>query len=183
MNVQVRRIQSLEAAKPYQASLFKLLETHRHILLDDAQRTGDGQRDSRLLVENTLNTIPYLWLLIDDFNRVWAAGALTDIQANRHAFLHGISDGALPEKAGITKTFLTLAKVAFEELGLLKIKAEFEADNRGAKGFCLRLGFQKEASFHQDICVNGQLRDVVIYTLPAEKLRTRLNSKNTMRGA
>lgn len=182
MNFQVRRIQSIEDAKPYQDSLFRLLETHRHILLDDGQRSGDWQQDSQLLVENTLSAMPYLWLLIDETDRVWAAGALTDIQANRHAFLHGVSDCALPEKAWITKTFWTLAKVAFEELGLLKIKAEFEADNRGAKGFCLRLGFQKEAMFHHDILVNGELRDVLIYTLPAERFRTRLNSKSTMRG-
>jgi hypothetical protein len=172
MNFQVRRIQSLEDAKPYQESLFRLLETHRHILLDDAQRSDNPQQDSRFLVENTLSAIPYLWLLIDEANRVWAAGALTDIQPNRHAFLHGISDSVLPEKAWITKTFWRLAKVAFEELKLLKIKAEFEADNRGAKGFCLRLGFQKEALFQHDILVNGELRDVFIYTFPAEKLRT-----------
>lgn len=173
MNFQVRRIHSIEDAKPYQDSLFELLKTHRHILLDDAQRSDNQQQDSQLLAKNTLSAIPYLWLLVDDSNRVWAAGALTDIQPDRHAFLHGISDFALPEKVGITKTFLALAKAAFEELRLLKIKAEFEADNRGAKGFCLRLGFQREALFHHDIRVNGQLRDVLVYTLSAEKFRTR----------
>jgi RimJ/RimL family protein N-acetyltransferase len=54
-------------------------------------------------------------------------------------------------------------------LALLKLKAEFEAHNAGAKGFCLRLGFQREALFKADVKLDGHLRDVAIYSLTAHR--------------
>lgn len=174
MPLRVCRIHSEAELAPYQDSLSRLLKTHRAILLDDAQRSGNGTQDTALLFANTASAIPCLWLLVDNENRVWAAGALTDVQPNRHAFLHGVSDPGLAIKTGITQTFLTLAKTAFEELHLQKIKAEFEANNRGAKGFCLRLGFNREAVFRQDIEVNGQCCDVLVYALSRQKFQADL---------
>lgn len=184
MTLRVLQIQSEKTLIPYRASLFALLKLHWVTLLDDGQQAtpqrlmNNPDTAAALLLENTLSAMPYLWLLVDENNRVWAAGALTDIQPGRHGFLHGVSDPDLNPKWGITQTFLALADMAFNELNLLSIKAEFEAHNRGATGFCRRLGFRKVALRERDIRVQGQLYDVALYTLSAERFREN-NSKAT----
>lgn len=175
----VCRIASLEELTPYQASMGDLLKRYRALLLDDASRSGEAERDARLLLENTAACVPWLWVLTDGACQVWAIAALSDIQPGRHAFLHGASHPALKRHSGrgggdIERTLLPVLQAAFQELGLLKLKAEFEADNAGAKGFCLRLGFRREALFKADIQVGGRLRDVAIYSLSAQRYRENL---------
>lgn len=167
----VRQIQTPSDLMPYHPSLLVLLKTHHSVLLDDVQRTGNVELDAQFLLENIADYMPWVWLLTDASATVWGIAALSDIQLGRHAFVHGVSHPALRESADIDRTVFPLTQTAFETLNLLKLKAEFEVNNSGARGFCLRLGFRREALFKADVQINGQHRDVTIYSLTAEVYR------------
>lgn len=167
----VRQIQTPSDLTPYHPGLLALLKTHCSVLLDDVQRTGNMEQDARFLLENIAGYAPWVCLLTDANATVWGVAALSDIQPGRHAFLHGVSHPGLRESADIDRTVFPLTQAAFETLNLLKLKAEFEANNAGAKGFCLRLGFRREALFKADVQINGQRRDVALYSLPVEIYR------------
>lgn len=167
----VRQIQTPLDLTPYHSSLLALLKTHHSILLDDVQRTGNVELDAQFLLGNIADYTPWVWLLTDASATVWGIAALSDIQPGRHAFVHGVSHPALSESADIDRTVFLLTQTAFETLNLLKLKAEFEVNNSGAKGFCLRLGFRREALFKADVQINGQDQDVAIYSLTAEVYR------------
>jgi hypothetical protein len=172
----VFRISSMEEWAAYQPTIGALLKTYRSILLDDASRTKNPDADTCFLMENTAACIPWLWVLADCAGDVWAIAALTDVQPGRHAFLHGVTHPDLRKSADacrdIERTLFPVLKAAFGPLALLKLKAEFEVDNAGAKGFCLRLGFQREALFKADIKQDGRLRDVAIYSLSAHSYQS-----------
>jgi RimJ/RimL family protein N-acetyltransferase len=169
-------ISSMEEWAAYQPAIGALLKTYRGILLDDASRTENPDADTCFLMENTAACMPWLWVLADDAGEVWAIAALTDVQPGRHAFLHGVTHPDFRKSADagrdIEQTLLSVLKAAFGPLALLKLKAEFERDNPGAKGFCLRLGFQREALFKADVKLDGRLRDVAIYSLPAHRYQS-----------
>lgn len=153
----------------YEVAISGLLAQHQQVLLDDANRSGDPALDLARLVENTRSCLPWIWLWPEPDGRLLALGALSDIQPGRHAFLHGVSEKGPNTPQIVQKTVLPLLQAAFEALRLLKVKAEFEADNYGALGFCRRLGFRREARFQRDICIQGVLKDVLFYSLDAER--------------
>jgi RimJ/RimL family protein N-acetyltransferase len=139
-----------------------LTACYRHVLLD-----ASCEDDPAVLIENLAASLPLLWVLIgEETELVLGLASLTDIVPGRHAYLHGLSVPGLRRSPAVAETALAAMAYVFENYGVLKIKAEFEADNLGAKGFCLRMGFRKEGHFRQDNRVGGLLKDVLVYSLP-----------------
>ncbi len=176
--LRVIRIQTLDALHPYRESLENLLGRYESTLLDDAHRSGNDQQDRATMLENTISCCPWLWLLIDSdalpaIDPVVGYACLSDVEPGRHAFLHGVSEPAVRRTSGPDRTILALLETAFNALDLLKVKAEYESNNLGAKGFCRRFGFRREALFEADIWVNGQLQDVCVSVLTATEYRQR----------
>ncbi|WP_373531122.1 hypothetical protein [Vampirovibrio sp.] len=171
--LRVCHVSSLQEWAVYQPGIEALLQTHHPILLDDYRQSGNLQQDIHFLSENTAACLPWLWVLADETDQVWAIIALSDIQPGRHAFLHGATHSHFREnkeaRSAVERLLLPIFQAAFGPLALLKLKAEFELDNAGAKGFCLRWGFQREALFKADIKLGGCLRDVAIYSVSANR--------------
>ncbi|WP_303673613.1 GNAT family N-acetyltransferase [Vampirovibrio chlorellavorus] len=174
-----------EALARHAPGIRHLLRLHRDTLLDDASRSDSLTEDVELLWQNTAACMPWLWVFVQPDGSISAIGALSDIQPGRHAFLHGISHPAFRGAGCVAQTLGPLLQTAFDELALIKVKAEVETHNRGATGFCRRFGFQREALFRQDIAVSGLLRDVAVYSLSAtryrEMMRPRMLSQSPKR--
>ncbi len=167
----VYQLTTPEALAHHAPGIRHLLRLHRDTLLDDATRCGSLNEDLEHLWQNTAACLPWLWVFVQPDGVISAIGALSDLQPGRHAFLHGVSHPAFRGAGCVVQTLRPLLQTAFEELALIKVKAELETHNRGAMGFCRRFGFQREALFRQDIAVGGLLRDVAVYTLSAERYR------------
>jgi RimJ/RimL family protein N-acetyltransferase len=134
--------------------IITLQEDHQAFLLE-----------AETLYENLLQQLPYVWIAYNRQGMVIAGAALTQVVPHRHAFLHGIRMLEY-RKHPIIRTLTQLVlQEAFTTLGIYKLKAEFEADNRGALGFCRMYGFCKEAHFREDNLIQGQRKDVVVYSL------------------
>lgn len=170
----VCQISSPDALTRYASGIRHLLRLHRDTLLDDATRSESLTEDVERLWQNTAACMPWLWVFVQTDQVISAIGALSDLQPGRHAFLHGVSHPAFRGIGCIEQTLRPLLQTAFDELALIKVKAELETHNRGAVGFCRRFGFQREALFRQDIAVGGLLRDVAVYSLSAQRYRERL---------
>lgn len=158
----------------YAPGMEALLARYRHILLSPATGGADN------LLANTASTMPWLWVLAAD-EAVYAIGALADIEPGRHAWIHGAAHPAMRRHPAIPALFDTMGRRAFDTLGLLKIKAEFEADNPGAKGFCRRFGFVREGYYRRDIRLTGELKDVVVATLSADCFWRRREARHAAR--
>lgn len=163
-NKSLRILQLTEPAQfeRYKLGIARLLEHYHDVLLDASCR------EPVRLLENLAGSLPHVWIITDADglgHGVYGLSSLTDEVPGRHAFIHGISDPAIRRHPGITATALTVMNYAFHRLGVLKVKAEFEADNRTATGFCRRMGFRREAWFANDNRVGDTLRDVAVYTL------------------
>ncbi|MDX2083830.1 MAG: GNAT family protein [Candidatus Melainabacteria bacterium] len=168
--LRVVRIVDAEALCFYQRGLASLFTHFNAQLWDEAcQLQALLQSDDRPVEQqwfgNVAQCVPYLWLAVDPWHQVWAAASLTDCVVGRHAYLHGISHPSLRRHPAVTETAMAAIDTAYEALGVLKVKAEFEANNIGATGFCRRFGFVREAMFEQDNRVQGQLCAVVVYSL------------------
>lgn len=152
----------------YQPGIDALLFLHQAVLLSCATD------NPAVLVENTRSTVPYLWAITNAQHEIWGLACLDGIIPGRHAFLHGAIHPHLREHpqspAIITKTALCAMRAAVQELEVLKIKLEFEADNRGAQGFAWRMGFQQEARLKTDILRSGQRHDVIMASLAVSPL-------------
>lgn len=173
----VCQLTTAEALDRHAPGIRHLLRLHRDTLLDDASRckslneSESLHEDLELLWQNTAGCLPWLWVFVQPNGIISAIGALSDLQPGRHAFLHGVSHPAFRGAGCVAQTLRPLLQTAFEELALIKVKAELETHNRGAMGFCRRFGFQREALFRQDIVVGGLLRDVAVYSLSATRYR------------
>ncbi|HEY9687690.1 MAG TPA: GNAT family protein [Coleofasciculaceae cyanobacterium] len=148
----------------YESGIRRLLFLFRETLLDDF-----CDPEPEMLVRNTASYLPWLWLLVDSENQVLALACLTEIIPGRHAYVHGVSDPAIRKHPGISMLAETMLSCAFETLGVNKVKAEIEATSLGAKGFCLKMGFTREGCLRRDNRIRGQWRDVLIYSLFAER--------------
>lgn len=190
--LQIRQITELPLFTHYQPGIEALLALHQDLLLDDLskseylnlesarsdERSSPGDILLGKLLENTQSCMPTLWMLCDtapESKHVYALATLTQIIPGRHAYLHGVTHPAIRKHQAITLMALTVLESAFRDFSLMKVKAEFEADNLAAKGFCQRLGFHREALFRQDIPVNHQLKDVAVYSLTSRDFQQRLN--------
>jgi hypothetical protein len=166
--LKVFRVQSQNDFQLYELGIMALLKRFQSVLLDDF--TAGGVQH---LVDNTRGYCPWLWLLVsadpEPSARVYGLIALSDIIPGRHAFVHGVSHPEIRKHPAIHQLAREVLSVAFHDLKVHKVKAEIEADNLGAKGFCRRMGFTCEAQFRQDNKLGGQWRDVLIYSLLAEQ--------------
>lgn len=146
--------------------LDRLLCLHREALVDDFTES---------LLHNTLSCIPYVWLLVDAQKRVLAVACLTDVKPQATACIHGASLPEMRRQPVLRDAMIReVLRYAFEELGLHKLKAVFDADNRGALGFCRKWNFQREACLREETLRNGQRQDVLSYALFAERYLAQL---------
>ncbi len=173
------RLETPERFERYRAGIQSLLACYQPVLLDDfslpsKEANPESATDlSGWLTENTRSCLPWVWVLHDTGQNLYALAALSQVIPGRHAYLHGVShpewptpqDSPRQRQAVLTRFAQTVLKDAFHTGGFQKIKAEFEADNQGARGFCLRMGFSREACFKQDNRIRGQWRDVAVYSL------------------
>lgn len=179
LNLRIRQIESVEQFQRFSEGIAALLKIHQPRLQDDF-----SPPDLQQLVQNTQTYLPWLWVLTEDvefkkekpFNSetdlpVYGLACLSDIIPGRHAYVHGASHPTIRRHPAIPELGHWVLNVAFHQLKVRKVKAEIEANNRGAKGYCRRLGFVREAHFQKDIRINGQWQDVLIYSLFAEKFQ------------
>lgn len=164
-------IQNKDLFQRFKASLQQLLQFYGSVLMDDF---CDPNPEN--LVSNTATYVPWLWLLTDEHERVYALASLSDIIPGRHAFVHGMSHPAIRKHPAIHALGHLILKEAFCTLGVHKVKAEVEGNNLGAKGFCRRMGFTREAHFQQDNCIGGQWQDVLVYSLFSEQFKANINN-------
>lgn len=167
----VCQLETEESVSRFARGIQALLARYADTLLDDAGRTGSWHSDQRLLWRNTADYAPWLWVWAEGQDAVLAVGALSDVQAGQQAYLHGVSHPDCRGTSRVVLTLLPLLQTAFGPLGLHSLKAEVEADNRGAVGFCRRFGFRREAYFPERVAVGGRLRDVIVYSLSASAYR------------
>lgn len=123
----------------YAPALAALLAIHASALHDAASAPGGVST----LLDNCASTRPYLWLALEE-GRAIACASLSAVQPGKEATLHGALHPAArkhPLAQVLWQCVLTCART--EGLALQRLIAEFDSDNRGAKGFCLRHGFQK----------------------------------------
>lgn len=165
---QIIRIENEGMFRRYEAGIRKLLFIYKDILLDDF-----CDPNPECLIENTATYLPWLWLAVNQDDEVFALCCLTDVIPGRHVFIHGVSHPKIRRHPVITEISKNAIRLAFEHLGVHKVKAEIEASNLGARGFCLRMGFVPEGRFHQDNRVGGQWEDVLVYSLFREKFFSR----------
>ena len=156
----VIQVTSLELFENYYEEIFYLIDSHKSILMDIS--TGNS---SHTLIQNLSEALPHLWLGINDENKVIALCNFTDEIIHRHVYIHGLTLADYRKHPVIQKTTLKAFDYAFNKLKTLKVKAEFEARNIPAKGFCWRYGFKREGYFKNDNILNDCYEDVVIYTL------------------
>lgn len=160
--LRICQIETLDQFERYRQGLDALLRLHQAVLLDDFSGA-----DPSVLVRNTATYRPWLWVLVDEADAVYGLACLTDVIPGRHAFVHGVSHPGIRRHPGVDVLGRLVLAVAFERLGVAKVKAEIEAHNRGALGYCRRLGFRREAHFRCDNRLQGRWQDVYVYTLNA----------------
>lgn len=161
--LRILRLQRPSDFEVHQNGIRLLLTRYRDILYTPA--TG---MHPEALVENTHGLLPYLWVITGFHQGVQAVAGLSDIEPGRHAFIHGVSHPDMRRHPLLGKLAKVMFACAFRELKLPKLKAEFEAGNAGARGFCLRHGFVREAHFRRDVYVNGRWQDVIVASRFAE---------------
>lgn len=173
-NLRIEHLINPEQFETHRSGIQQLLALYSGILMDDFSQPSSDETEPNsavveLLSDNTQSCLPRVWIITDEQRHVAAIATLSHVIPGRHAFIHGVTHPAIRKQPIITHLAHQIFHYGFGTLGLLKIKAEFEADNRGATGFCRRLGFVREALFRQDNSVDGKLRDVAIYSLFSER--------------
>ncbi len=158
--LQIHQIRHNQKFQQYAAGIRSLVGRYQDTLLDVS--CGESPE---VLVQNLSESLPHVWIISARSADVLGLASLTDEIPGRHAYLHGLSHPCLRHHPVVAKTALKAIWYAFSQLKVLKVKAEFEADNRGAKGFCWRMGFQKVAHLIADNQVGGELKDVTLYAL------------------
>lgn len=158
----IEQIMEPESLYLWLPRLGQLIHPWLTVLQDDTQAP---LRDENILYANLVEQLPYLWITYNRNGEVVAGASLTQVIPHCHAFLHGVRSLRYRKHPALLLLIERIFEEAFSSLGLYKLKAEFEADNRGALGFCRMHGFSKEAHFKEDNLVQGQRKDVVVYSL------------------
>lgn len=139
-------------------------------MLGDRWGERAGQHVSESL-QNVRASLPYVWLALDEQGRFVGAAVLTDIVPGRHVYLHGVSDPRYRKHPAVDATALSVMRFAFEELRVLKIKAECLPVHWGARGFCRRFGFTNMARLCEDRMTDAGVSDVLLYALTVSAYR------------
>ena len=89
---------------------------------------------------------------------------LRDYDRENNKIEYGVFLGSEDVKGkGIGTEILGLTlEFAFEELDIHKVFARAFADNAASVGSFLKGGFEKEAYLRDEVCVNGEYRDIVL---------------------
>jgi RimJ/RimL family protein N-acetyltransferase len=77
-----------------------------------------------------------------------------------------------PEYAGqgyMTEAATAVLGIAFDELGLHRVKAELDPRNETSIALCTRLGMRAEAYFVEDLWFKGEWGDTAIYAILARE--------------
>jgi len=192
----ILQVQSLDQFQQFATGILDLLSLYQSVLRDDFSDPNPAQ-----LLRNTSTYAPWLWLLVEDLQEphesmdapgtenntnasiteklmsasptVYGLASLSDIIPGRHAFLHGVAHPGIRRHPAVFGLGELVLRVAFNELKVHKVKAEIEAGNPGAQGYCRRMGFVREAHFKSDNRINGQWQDVLVYSLFAEQFYSR----------
>lgn len=163
---QVVQLLDVHLFDKYANQIKTLLNFYHHVLVD-----GTCEAGCDTLLDNLRESVPHVWLLLSN-QQVVALCNLSDEMINRHVFIHGLSYPEVWQSGHQTDLAMTVMHYAFDQLNVLKVKAEFELGNKTAKGFCWRFGFKKEGHFKNDTLLSGQLSDVVIYSLTRKQFMT-----------
>lgn len=155
------RLQNQDDFHSHRASMQTLLQQYHPILADDFTHPDQ-------LIHHIASNMPYVWIDVDSQNQVRIIASLSDVIPGHSAFLHGVSCPSIRRHPTINAMADTLLNYAFQELGLHKLKAEFETHNLGAIGFCRRMGFTREARFKAETKLQGQWHDVCRYVFFAD---------------
>jgi RimJ/RimL family protein N-acetyltransferase len=156
--MRILRIAAEAEATPYLDGMAQLLSAYRQVLADDFTLLDS-------LLGNTLACAPYLWLLVDDATAVLSIAGLTDVLPGHTACLHGVSAASMRRHAAVNEMAAVVFRAAFDELGLYKLKAVFDADNPGALGFCRKWRFRREARLCGETSRAGRKVDALVYAL------------------
>jgi hypothetical protein len=122
----------------------------RHLIMPHVAMLALPGQSVEELVENALSHAPYLWLAYTPEGKPVAACYLDELIPGRSAYLHGcsvpVAGLSRQERRDLLalKTELGNGVIAFafsKALGLKTLYARFDASNRGARGFCWRMGF------------------------------------------
>lgn len=112
------------------------------LLAPHYKQLAEAGQSLEMLATNALSHLPYLWLAWEG-ETLLAACYFSDVSPGQSATLHGASSPEArrhPIKRQLASQ--VLATAFGDELQLSEVIAIFDADNRGAKGFCLMAGFR-----------------------------------------
>lgn len=168
------RLQNKEDFQQHQAGMQTLIHQYQAILADDFTQPDQ-------LIHHVASNMPYVWIALGNQNQVQLIASLSDVIPGQSAFLHGISAPYLGRKNAIDALTESVLGCAFQELKLHKLKAEFEANNMGALGFCRRMGFSKEAHFKAETRLQGTWHDACRYVLFADTYFSRKGDSHVIR--
>ena len=177
--VQIIDLVQFNALKP---AIQKLIAPYRSVLCDDATPVRGAEKQIAHVMENLQTTIPYVWLALEGGSLAHTGVSLTDVVIGETAWLHGVSSNDLTSVSCgysstfrrwvIAKTVLAAMTTAFDVLGCQILHASFAETNRGAKGFCLRMGFKKQGTQYQDFMQDGKHQNSLLYTLSRSHFRS-----------
>ena len=155
----VIRVETLEMFDRYAPDLLRVMR-----MFGDRWGERPGQHVS-VSLQNLRMSLPYLWLALTEEGGFAGAATLTDIVPGRHVYIHGVIDPGQRKHLAIDATIREVMRFAFEELHVLKVKAECLPAHWGARGFCRRFGFLRAATLPDDRMTQEGLSDVLLYAL------------------
>lgn len=158
----IEQIEQASALSRWIPALRVLMSPWLSVLQEDAQ---DPLYKEETLYHNLVEQLPHLWIAYNRCGQITVAASLTHVVPGQHAYIHGVRAMAYRKHPAVGQLTQRVFEEAFLTLRLHKLKAEFEADNMGALGFCRLYGFTREAYFREDTLIQGQRKDVVVYTL------------------
>lgn len=68
-----------------------------------------------------------------------------------------------------TEASHAVLELAFDTIGLHRMRAELDPRNTPSIALCLRLGMRHEATFRQDLCLKGEWADTGVYAILVEE--------------
>lgn len=161
----VVQIQTPTQLQRWRPQLETLLSQHLLALQD-----AFGPFTASQAVTNLANQLPHVWLAVDEMGQAIAAASLSEVQPYCRATVHGVSRydaQGRPVKHPIRQVLVQrVLQYAFQVLRVYRLEARYDADNQGARGFCLRWGFRPEAMLRGAVLKpDGRRLDSAIWCL------------------
>ena len=148
----------------FQGDILDLLGLYQTVLCSPAD---DAAHSVEALYDNIKAACPNCWLAVSGSGHVLSLATLEECARGSTALLHGISAPTSgltvsPKdlvKRAVIQITASILEEGFQARGLQRINAQFDADNHGARGFCLRFGFQKNAQWVPACLGEGKATD------------------------